>query len=655
MKDSSYLKMVAEEWRLFRDGIPLGPTPTVRRLILDSWKRSRDALGARDPIAGVLPLRGEELTRKLDENRELITGAGPVMEQYRALLQSSNSVFLLASSDGIILYRHGAPGIIARMEHLDVGVVATEDREGTNGISLCIMEKRPVEVFGPEHYNAKDHNWCCVSAPLRSGNGFFVGVLTVILPLEEFHSHTTGMLVAAANNINARHQVRDLLDDQQALFELCGGGVLLLDPQGGVKSTDAQARALLGLPSPPRQAEDIRDVVRGGEPFLSLLKKRRDVLPREFTLELETGRQQCEISARVTPGGSMAVRLSPPGETRRRVAQNEERTGVRYGFEDIAGASPALRRSRELARIAAREDVNVLLLGESGTGKELFAHAIHGAGPRRRRPFIILNCGAIPRELVQSELFGYAAGAFTGAAREGRSGRFEQADGGTLFLAEIGEMPLDAQVSLLRLIQNGEVSRIGGRTSLRADVRIIAASNRDLRQAVREGSFREDLFHRLNVFPIHIPPLRERDEDIAILARHFLKARPGNRRAEKFSPSALTLLKRHCWPGNVRELENIVLRAALLASSPVIEPAVISACLEDSLPPPASCAVQSEHAAFSAITRESADAGRHHLGELLARHQGNVRAAADAIGVSRSTLYGRLARCGLNPAAFRPR
>ena len=367
--------------------------------------------------------------------------------------------------------------------------------------------------------------------------------------------------------------------------------------------------------------------------------------PREVTLELETGRQQCELSARMTPGGSMAVRLSPPGEMRRRAAESDERTGARYGFEDIIGSSPALRRCLDLARIAAREDVNVLLLGESGTGKELFAHAVHGAGPRKRRPFIILNCGAIPRELVQSELFGYAPGAFTGAVREGRSGRFEQADGGTLFLDEIGEMPQDAQVSLLRLIQNGEVSRIGGRTSLRADVRIIAASNRDLRQAVREGRFREDLFHRLNVFPIHIPPLRERDEDIAILARHFLRARHGSRRAEKFSPPALALLKRHCWPGNVRELENIVRRAALLASSPLIEPAVISACLEDSLSPPAS----------SASARETPDAGRHRLSELLARHQGNVRAAADALGVSRSTLYGRLARSGLDPAAFRPR
>ena len=312
---------------------------------------------------------------------------------------------------------------------------------------------------------------------------------------------------------------------------------------------------------------------------------------------------------------------------------------------DIIGESPALAEALEALREAAASNVNVLITGETGTGKELFAHAVHGAGPRKRRPFIILNCGAIPRELVQSELFGYAPGAFTGAVREGRSGRFEQADGGTLFLDEIGEMPQDAQVSLLRLIQNGEVSRIGGRTSLRADVRIIAASNRDLRQAVREGRFREDLFHRLNVFPIHIPPLRERDEDIAILARHFLRARHGSRRAEKFSPPALALLKRHCWPGNVRELENIVRRAALLASSPLIEPAVISACLEDSLSPPAS----------SASARENPDAGRHRLSELLARHQGNVRAAADALGVSRSTLYGRLARSGLDPAAFRPR
>lgn len=683
MKDSEYLKVVAKEWRAFRDGATLGPVPTVRKLILDSWRRSRDALGVKDP-ASALPLRGEELARKLEANRELIASARPVMEQYRALLQSMHSVFVLAAADGVILDRHGAPDVIARMGRLNIGVLATEDSDGTNGISLCIRERRPVEIFGPEHYNARDHDWCCASAPLWDRNDSFVGVLTVILPLEEFHSHTAGMLTAAASNINARHEARDLLGDQQALFELCGGCVLVLDPRGGIKSASKNAQTILGLPRPPLPPGNIRDVVRNSDIFETLLKTRRNISAREVVLELETGRLRCELSSAAAPGGSIAVRIMP-GDVRGRKRPYKEppvedpakdsHDRALYGFDDIMGSSPALRRSLELARIAAGEDITALLLGESGTGKELFAHAIHSGGPRKNRPFIIVNCGAIPRELVQSELFGYAPGAFTGAAREGRPGKFELADGGTLFLDEIGEMPPDAQTSLLRLIQNGEVSRIGGRAAKRADVRIIAASNRDLRQAVREGAFRADLFHRLNVFPVRIPPLRDRTGDIPVLARHFLRnlsrGRAGTRQGGKFSPSVLALLESHSWPGNVRELENLIRRVALLAFSPAghgapsgkegcIQADLVAACLDDSLdflisPGGPAPTAAPPRVSRGGITTEQSPPEQETLRALLLRHEGNIRAAAGALGISRSALYGRLARAGLDPAAFRGR
>jgi two-component system nitrogen regulation response regulator GlnG len=228
---------------------------------------------------------------------------------------------------------------------------------------------------------------------------------------------------------------------------------------------------------------------------------------------------------------------------------------------------------QEIYRVLARlmgTDLTVMIMGESGTGKELVARALHDYGKRRSGPFVALNMAAIPRELIESELFGHEKGAFTGANNR-YAGRFEQAESGTLFLDEIGDMPLEAQTRLLRVLQQGEYTTVGGRTPIRTDVRIIAATNRDLRQLINQGLFREDLFYRLNVVPLRLPPLRERSEDIADLVRHFLgQAQAEGLPPKSLSPEALEALKRYRWPGNVRELENLVRRLAALYSEDVI-------------------------------------------------------------------------------------
>jgi two-component system nitrogen regulation response regulator GlnG len=228
---------------------------------------------------------------------------------------------------------------------------------------------------------------------------------------------------------------------------------------------------------------------------------------------------------------------------------------------------------QEIYRILARlmqTDLTVMISGESGTGKELVARALHEYGRRRAGPFVAVNVAAIPRELVESELFGHEKGAFTGAQARG-VGRFEQAEGGTLFLDEIGDMPLDAQTRLLRVLQEGEYTTVGGRQPIKTNVRIIAATNRDLRQLINQGQFREDLFYRLNVVPIRLPPLRERSEDIPDLVRHFLaQAEREGLPRKSLAPEALDMLRRHRWPGNVRELENLVRRLAALYTEDVI-------------------------------------------------------------------------------------
>jgi two-component system, NtrC family, nitrogen regulation response regulator GlnG len=282
----------------------------------------------------------------------------------------------------------------------------------------------------------------------------------------------------------------------------------------------------------------------------------------------------------------------------------------------LIGRSPAMQ---EIYRVLARlmgTDLTVMITGESGTGKELVARALHDYGKRRNGPFVAVNMAAIPRELIESELFGHEKGSFTGALTRG-VGRFEQAQGGTLFLDEIGDMPPEAQTRLLRVLQQGEYTTVGGRTPLRADVRIIAATHRDLRQLIRQGLFREDLFYRLNVVPIRLPPLRERSEDIPALVRHFFALAAGEGLPMKsLDNQAMERLKSYRWPGNVRELENLVRRLAALYSQEVIGVDAIEAELSDAGP--------RDSAAPSSAGEGLSAAAERHLRDYFAAHNGGL-------------------------------
>jgi two-component system, NtrC family, nitrogen regulation response regulator GlnG len=327
----------------------------------------------------------------------------------------------------------------------------------------------------------------------------------------------------------------------------------------------------------------------------------------------------------------------------------------------IIGRSPAMQ---EIYRVLARlmgTDLTVLITGESGTGKELVAQALHDYGKRRNGPFVAVNMAAIPRELIESDLFGHERGAFTGATARS-PGRFEQAVGGTLFLDEIGDMPLEAQTRLLRVLQNGEYLAVGGRTPIRADVRIVAATHRDLRQLVRQGLFREDLFYRLNVVPIRLPALRERIEDVPELAAHFLAAAAAaGLPAKSLAPAALERMKRHPWPGNVRELENLIRRLAALYPQETIGAEVIEAELADSIGPQLapsrgeslSEAVERHLRGYFAAHRDGVPAAglydrvlkeieRPLLQLSLAATRGNQIRAAELLGLNRNTLRKKL-------------
>jgi two-component system response regulator AtoC len=330
--------------------------------------------------------------------------------------------------------------------------------------------------------------------------------------------------------------------------------------------------------------------------------------------------------------------------------------GEPAAFHNLVGRSAPMREVYDLLERAARVDATVLLVGETGTGKELAARAIHYHSARRERRFVPVNCGALPPDLVESELFGHARGAFTGAT-SARAGLFEEARGGTILLDEVGELPAPAQVKLLRALQEKEIRRVGESTPVKVDVRVVAATHRDLREEARAGRFREDLFWRLNVLPIRLPPLRERAGDVGLLAAHLLEkhARALRRPLDGFEPEATSRLEAHGWPGNVRELENAVERAVALAPGPRIRAEDLPA--EIGAPGAAPGAPASGELASlpyrEVVDRERDRASREYLVALMTELGGNVTRAAERAGMERETLHRLLRRHGLRSDDFK--
>ena len=327
-----------------------------------------------------------------------------------------------------------------------------------------------------------------------------------------------------------------------------------------------------------------------------------------------------------------------------------------YGFHNLVGRSAPMLDAYRLLEQAAKLDITVLLTGETGTGKELAARAVHYHSARRERRFVPVNCGALPQELVESELFGHAKGSFTGAVGP-KPGLFEEADGGTIFLDEIGELPLAVQVKLNRALQEKEIRRVGDTRAQPVDVRVIAATHRDLRAEVAAGRFREDLFYRLNVFPVRLPPLRERREDVQALAAHFLEkhARALRRPVTSIDPDALQALAGHAWPGNVRELENAVERAVALAAGASIALADLPEEIRAGGPGGAPAELLARMPYKEAVELARDRVSREYLAALMREQEGNVTRAAAHAGMERESLHRLLKRFGVRSEDFKKR
>jgi transcriptional regulator of acetoin/glycerol metabolism len=632
----------------------------VREVILHSWQRCF-ATGV-DPYKRGLHdhLQGDGLTAALRRRECLISVAHPFMTDLYAIVRGSGFVVVLTNEDGYILELFGDEGAgeTPMTSNFFIGASWHEKDAGTNAIGTAIEEQQPVQVSGPEHYCRKHHCLTCSAAPIFDPDDNLIGILDISGAFESAHLHTLGMVVAAAKAIIAQLRIRQKNHELAmanrklvSFFNMVSDGVLILDHDGRVTELNPAAERILG-----RSRPEIK-----GAKFARLLattgKDRKIGLDwakphTEIEILLDTGSGPCPCLASAEPmvddqesvtGSYITLR---PIKAVQHLVHRFSGYSASLQFGDIIGESQEMQEAVELARLSAQTASNVLLQGESGTGKEIFAQAIHNQSSRRDAPFIPLNCGAIPRELVGSELFGYEDGAFTGACRGGKPGKFELADGGTLFLDEIGDMPLEQQAVLLRVIQEKKMTRIGGIKVIPVDVRLICATHKNLLEKVRKGTFRQDLYYRLNVMSITIPPLRERLKDIPLLFQHFLD-RLCRDRGHKLTVDRdlMHYLYAYPWPGNVRELQNVVERATNLAINGLVSVHQLPGEIvnrqndTDAIAPAVTPPANRRQRLVQRNERE-----KHQLLRLLNVHEGNVTQVARELGVSRKTVYNRMAR-----------
>ena len=635
-------RQVTAAWERFVSGLPLEET-SVSKFVLSSWERSRRRGVA--PSARFAPISagGAALEKLRWNNHELMLAAQGLFLATSHLLERSGSIMLLTDPNGVVLQVVGDMRTVEAGQdvHLVVGGNWNEDVVGTNGIGTTLAMRLPTQVHGAEHFCEGIKRWTCAAAPVfMPGSDQIVGVVDISGPPATYQANSLVLAVAAARQIEAMLGER-LSREHSQLLDAC----LKMGARGGclamiVLNSNAQLIHVSGslpgimlrlgsrLPGlePGRTVEEwARRMPHGLRPewlhpvqvegriigALLLVPKR----VRGIDVERHTAGLPVATPAGLGSDAAFDSDLKHPG------------------FASLIGESPALQTAITRARQLSGRRVAVLIQGETGVGKELFAREIHG-DEARNGPFVPFNCGATTRELIASELFGHVRGAFTGATNEGRPGRFELAHGGTLCLDEIGELPLELQPVLLRVLEEGVVYRLGEAKPRRVDVRLLAMTNRNLLEDVEAGRFRRDLYHRVCVTRISVPPLRARAHDVELLIEHFnlSLAERHHTATRTFGPKVMAILCAYPWPGNVRELRNVV--EGLLLSSTEDHVRV------DELPEEM---LELIDGADDAVAMEPVtsleDTERQAIVSALTSVQGNLARAARALGVSRSNLY----------------
>ncbi|MCL6449356.1 MAG: sigma-54-dependent Fis family transcriptional regulator [Armatimonadetes bacterium] len=636
-------RVLFEAWEKFVSTGAVSEPSCIRPEILESWKRSRtygvDPFQKTEPIV----LSREELRARREKNADLLVVATPYMEKLYRLVSGSNFVISLADQEGCVLKITGDPRKeVAFSCSVREGVFLTEQAIGTNGYGTVLVLRRPLQVWGVEHYCRFVHFVTCSCAPIYDVDGRLSGVIGMTGRKELVHHHSLGMVTAAADAITNELRFREVVNQKEATLSALFDGIVVINREGKIVYLNAAAEKILQATSQklinkpleqifaPEAKEGFNgrlyEVLARGESLTDELVNL--VLPTKV-LRLHLTVRPWKTSAGTRSGTVLVIR---EGTRVSRMVTKYTGHVARFTFSDIIGKEPRFLEAVEKAKKVARSNCTVLLTGESGTGKDIFAQAIHNASNRREGPFVAINCAAVPRELLASELFGYEEGAFTGARKGGQIGKFELADGGTLFLDEIGDMPLDMQVVLLRVIEEKLLVRLGGKNVTPLDVRIIAATNRDLEHEVACGRFRTDLYYRLNVVKIHLPPLRERKGDIMLQVREF--ASRFLKKDVAVEEEAQRALLAYPWPGNVRELRNVI--ESVLASSD--DAVIFSFSLPDHIRTAVGGMVKTKKIPIAPLKERELEA----IQETLRLCNGNVALAARHLGVHRSTIYRKL-------------
>jgi transcriptional regulator of acetoin/glycerol metabolism len=620
----------------------------ITDLVRSSWSRCLNAY-ALDPQEIKRPnsVEAADLQARRDRLGVLLGIARIEMEALGKLIKHSEYSIMLTDRDGVILSYVGDTGFsaTARRSGFREGVMWSEREMGTNGMGTCLTTGRSVVIHRTDHFLAQNTALTCCAAPIFDMRGELLAALDISGSSSNPQSHTLALVEMAATNVENRTLLSACRDLHLVRFHRCaefvstpGEGVLAFDDQGVIRGVNRSGLTLLGQ----RNHEAVC-----GQRVEQVLETTLATLTR---LAAQRGYRAEALSPKVAQRRWFAT-VHPPVDAPRRgpvsvgAAEAVAPVVARGTLECLQSADPAMQHNIEVLRRVVDRDISVLLLGETGTGKGFCARAIHNASNRADKPFVTVNCAAIPETLIESELFGHKAGAFTGATREGGIGRILQANGGTLFLDEIGDMPVTLQTRLLNVIEDREVMPLGASKVVSVDVRVISATQHHPLDLIAKGQFREDLYYRLNGITVRLPPLRQRT-DSAELIMKLLCSEAGTEAVE-IEPALLERLVRHAWPGNVRQLRNVVRTMLALRSGEHLTLADfneewLAGSVAEEAPRPDTDGAPD-------VDGESVLSGaeRDALRRMLESCQWNVSAAAARLHISRRTIYRKIHRHGL--------
>jgi sigma-54 dependent transcriptional regulator, acetoin dehydrogenase operon transcriptional activator AcoR len=592
------------------------------------------------------PLARPDLALLIEQNRMLYTHAVPAMETLYQQIINTHNMVILTDAKGMIVHSLGDADFLEKADRvaLKPGVAWSEERRGTNAIGTAIAEKTATLVHADQHYLAANHFLTCSAAPITDHQGNVVGVLDVSGDQRSFHKHTMALVRMSALMIENQLFAATFEDAITLHFharpEFVGTlmeGIASFTPGGRFLSANRNGMFQLGLSFTALQSHTFSSLF--GIPVSSLFDHYRTAAPGLLNLCMHSGvRVYGRAELRLANGVQALTENNDFAGTASAPQPGANATRRLSGLRYLNTGDPQLEMVIEKVNKVLGRDIPILVMGETGTGKELLAQAIHNDSPRAMGPFVAVNCASIPETLIESELFGYEDGAFTGARKKGAIGKILQANGGTLFLDEIGDMPFGLQARLLRVLQERMVTPLGSGKSITVNVELICATNHNLRDRIAKGLFREDLYYRLNGLVVKLPPLRERT-DLEVVVKKIL-ATESNSSKYSISPELLQMFRQHKWPGNFRQLTNL-LRTAIIMAGDEVEIG-LRHMPDDFLDDIETAKIQVASAATDRMIANGANLEEMEQSVILkslAAHGGNVSATARALGVSRNTIY----------------